>query len=214
MAANLEFTEDEYNVMHDATFFIHKKKITDKLFRLLGNLNVEIENLLSQYDEVLPAAVLTSKGKVNRGENYEQLPYVILDSPRLFINGDVFAFRTMFWWGNYFSCTVHLAGIYLAAFKPNLIEFITNDKSNSYYIGTGDDEWQHHLRADNYTPAVDILSNKAILNDVSEKPFFKVAIQLPLTKAGELGPEGIKFYKSFLDCYTRKRKYEYRDIGI
>ncbi|MEO8151154.1 MAG: hypothetical protein ABI723_26215 [Bacteroidia bacterium] len=202
MAANLEFTGDEYNVMHDATFFIHKKKITEKLVTLFGDLNLEMEKLLLQYADLLPATVINSKGKINKGENYEYLPYIILDSPRVFSIDNVFAFRTMFRWGNYFSCTVQLSGIYLEAFKPRLIEFISNDNFNHYYICTSDDEWQHHFRADNYTLATEVLNNQKVLNAVMEQAFFKVAIQLPLEKSGELKTEAIRFYKSFLDCYT------------
>lgn len=65
--------------------FLFIKKITDKLFKLFGTLNTYIEDLLAQYAAVLPAEVTASKGKVNRGENYELQPYVILDSPRLFL---------------------------------------------------------------------------------------------------------------------------------
>ena len=60
----------------------------------------------------LPEEVLIQSPKISRGENYNGLPYVMLDYPRCFGKEDVFAMRTMFWWGNFFSITWHLKGKY------------------------------------------------------------------------------------------------------
>ena len=58
----------------------------------------------------LPEAVIQSSPKITRGENYQLLPYVILDYPRCFQKEQVFAIRTMFWWGKGISITLHVSG--------------------------------------------------------------------------------------------------------
>ena len=55
-------------------------------------------------------AIVQSTPKIAKGENYLQLPYVLLDYPRCFDKENIFAIRTMFWWGNFFSITLHLSG--------------------------------------------------------------------------------------------------------
>src|SRR6187402_1143085 len=65
-----------------------------------------------------PEEIFRTDPKISRGENYKGLPYVILDYPRLFGREDVFAVRTMFWWGHSFHVTLHLKGKYQAMFLP------------------------------------------------------------------------------------------------
>src|SRR5450755_2986522 len=54
--------------------------------------------------------ILETPPRISKGENYKGLPWVVLDYPRAFGRLDVLAVRTLFWWGNYFSVTLHLKG--------------------------------------------------------------------------------------------------------
>ena len=71
---------------------------------------------------VFPHAVDALNGKIFRGENYRQLPYLVLDYPKHFSKESVLAFRTMLWWGNFFSCTLHLQGKALDERRSSLIQ--------------------------------------------------------------------------------------------
>ena len=112
----------------------------------------------------------------------------------------------MYRWANYFSCTVQLSGIYLDAFKPVLKDFIASGLNNHYYIGIGEDEWQHHFRPDNYRLASEVINDETLLNFVlNEQKYFKAAIKLPLSGWEHLPAESFKFYESFLDHYCMKK---------
>jgi hypothetical protein len=100
--------------------------------------------------------------KISRGENYLGLPYVILDYPRVFGRQDVLAIRTMFWWGHYFSMTLHIKGEYRSALLTAIRSYIPLLTEKGFHIGISDDEWRHELAGDNYislggmdAPAID-----------------------------------------------------------
>jgi hypothetical protein len=88
--------------------------------------------------------------RISKGENYKGLPYVVLDYPRSFGREDVFAIRTLFWWGNYFSVTLHLKGRYKDMFLESIREHISVLAGAGFHIGISDDEWRHELEEGNY----------------------------------------------------------------
>lgn len=201
MDANLEFTHDEYNLLLDAKVFIHKSNITEKIFRCFGSLNLKIDLLKKDAAHTLPPVVALSGGKISRGENYESQPFVILDNPRVFDRHHVFAMRTLFLWGNFFTCTIHLSGKYLDGFRGKMQSYILQHGSNGYYICTGSDPWQHHLREDNYTPAHRVSQDSVILKAMEEKSFLKITLRIPLENYLNLEKEAVSFYSEFLKQY-------------
>jgi hypothetical protein len=88
--------------------------------------------------------------KISKGENYKGLPYMVLDYPRAFGREDVFAIRTFFWWGHYFSVTLHLKGRYKTLFLPVIQERIGLLAAAGFHISVSEDEWRHELDADHY----------------------------------------------------------------
>src|ERR1051326_3611882 len=104
------FTPTELEIIHNAKFFYTKASATQKVDQLLAEARDEIKSAIEKTGMVFPKGVDSSMGKIFRGENYLGLPYLILDYPKHFSKDSVFAFRTMFWWGKFFSCTLHLQG--------------------------------------------------------------------------------------------------------
>ena len=90
--------------------------------------------------------------KISKGENYKGLPYLVLDYPRYFGKDDHFAIRSMFWWGNFFSITLHLSGIYKKMYENKIEASFTLLKEESFFIGISDDQWEHHFETSNYLP--------------------------------------------------------------
>lgn len=189
MDANLEFTIDEFKVMHDAQFFIHKKKISDKIIANFSLLNNKIEdlkvNLLNENK-----SVGFRQGKINRGENYELLPYFILDNPGVFNGKDVFACRIMFWWGNFYSCTLHVSGIYLNYLTDNLA--LLTENASGYYFCNNNDQWQHHFREDNYQ-LIEANSSPIISSHIKQNGFLKIAFKRPLSEYENFETEVLSF---------------------
>ena len=65
---------------------------------------------------------LNSSPKISKGENYKGLPWLVLDYPRYFNKEDIFAIRTLFWWGNFFSITLHISGKYKMRYEKKIID--------------------------------------------------------------------------------------------
>ena len=169
--ANVKLSKADLELMMNAEVILTKNRIIQAVYELFGGLaasyQVQSEGLH------IPETVLHIGPKIARGENYEGLPWVMLDYPRYFSGNDFFSVRTFFWWGNFFSITVLLKGKYLLPVTDELLQKL----NEQWYIGIGQDEWQHHFREDNYLPLHAVPANK-----VQELSFLKLAKKIPLTE--------------------------------
>ena len=97
---------------------MHSKRLMDLL--------LDTKNHLDTAYHLTPLAIPRGEnaysGKISRGENYRGLPYLILDYPAYFSQKDIFAFRTMFWWGHFFQCRTTSTGDIFAATHPGNIQ--------------------------------------------------------------------------------------------
>ena len=133
----------------DATFILTKNAILEKVKDLLLELQEKQENFL-HHPQLFTAADYKKKSpKISKGENYKGLPYLMLDYPRIFDNFTIFAIRTMFWWGNFFSVTLHLSGKYKDEFADKICNNAINCPAH-FFICVHTDPWQHHFAASNY----------------------------------------------------------------
>ncbi len=173
--------------MADADILISKRRIQDKIFTLLQQTQQALTRVVQH--QALPAAITTFTGKIAKGENYRLLPYMILDYPAAFSLEDIFAYRTMFYWGNFFSATVHLQGRYLQEHRQALYARAGALIARHVYISTGRSPWHYHYGADNYTPLT-WQNKEKILHDPFVKLSQKIALkdwpQVPETSAGFL----------------------------
>ncbi len=129
--------------------------------------------------------------KITKGENYNGFPYVILDYPTVFEKENIFAIRTMFWWGNFISITLHLSGEYKKQFEKNILK--TLNKENDFFIAISENEWQHHFEEDNYKKVSAI--NDGDLKTIEENNFIKIALKYKLhhwNMMQSILPEGYK----------------------
>lgn len=167
----------EIKLVSDPHVLLTKNRIIQKVYELFGEL-------AGDYRTILQAGSLSTvnhiDAKISRGENYKGLPYVILDYPRQFAKVDVFAIRSFFWWGNFFSITVQLGGVYQNKYAAAIEKAIGQNLFDGWYVGLGDDPWQHHFESDNYT-----LIEKEKKYQASNLPHFKMAKKIPLEKWDE-----------------------------
>ena len=171
-------SDDELQLVTNTDWILTKRKIIDKVNGLLVLVAANQQRVIENEKAWLPVAVVLSTPKIARGENYLQLPYLLLDYPRCFDAENIFAVRTMFWWGNFFSITLHLSGIYKEKFQQKIIENI-GAVEQDVFICIHENQWQHHFEADNYT-AIKELSKEALQDMIIEKQFIKLAIKFPL----------------------------------
>ena len=111
--AKIRLSPEEEALVATTDWILTKNNVLQKIKQLLLALQSRQQDLLLPFNS-LPEEVLKSSPKISRGENYKGLPWLVLDYPRYFNKADVFAIRTLFWWGNFFSITLHLSGSYKA----------------------------------------------------------------------------------------------------
>jgi hypothetical protein len=175
----IQLSKEEMQLITNSGWIITKQNIIKKVYDMFGMLNEHIKAEIPSYPS-LPELLKQSNGKITKGENYMGLPYVILDNPAHFSKLDVFAVRTMFWWGNYFSITLHVSGIYKIPFQKNNSRTLALLQEKGFFICINEDEWQHHFEESNYTSATKLGSDqmKTILN----KSFFKTGKTIPFSE--------------------------------
>ena len=172
-SANVSLSAFEKELVTDANWILTKNSIIQKVFILFGELSEAYKThaVVNQ----LPEEVLKTSPKISKGEYYEGLPYVMLDYPRCFSKEDVFAIRTFFWWGNYFSITLHLKGKYKKKYEAAIADAIQKDKINNVWINITEDEWLHHLNSSNMK-----IAEPDDANEIASKNLIKLTYKLDL----------------------------------
>lgn len=148
--------------MCNAELILTKNRILYGIKRLLEGLESELLEKAYYIENDYLRSVLEPSPKISRGENYGGLPYLVLDFPRQFDSLNIFAIRTMFWWGHEFSSTLHLTGHYKTDLAPRIEAAYQQLARQQYYIGVNEDPWQHHFEEDNYLPIASLSEEKFI----------------------------------------------------
>jgi len=174
----IQLSADEMKLVQNADWILTKNRVIEKVYALFGELALGMQAYVSAHSDTLPENVIASTPKISRGEQYEGLPYVMLDYPRCFGKQEILAVRTFFWWGNYFSSTLHIKGpvvksLAVSAGKKSIISSIANVR-----ISDSGDEWNHTTHSENYKSSQEWLLTES--SPESENAFLKFAIQYPL----------------------------------
>lgn len=174
----ITLSDKELSLVTHAEWILTKQIIIGKVYELFAQTIPGIKSCVLHEDALLPAEVISSVPKIYKGENYLQLPYVMLDYPRCFNRENIFAIRTMFWWANFFSITLHISGDYVHAVRINLLknkEFIGND----FFIGVNENQWEHHFEANNFL-LYRQLNEKQRMKLLEQNTFIKLALKFDL----------------------------------
>lgn len=178
-SSKIQLSPFEQQLITNYEWLLTKNGILEKIKGSLGALQQRQQEVLQSAGGFLPPEVLTVSAKISRGENYLGLPYMILDYPRYFDRENIFAVRTMFWWGHFFSCTLQLSGIYKERYMPGIITAFDQLQSENFYISHNSSQWDHHFGEDNYT-ALQELNIVQFSNHLQSHPFIKMAKKISL----------------------------------
>ncbi len=149
-SANVSLSSFEKQLVTNADWILTKNGIIQKVNMLFQKLS---DNYCrNEIVQKLPAEVKNILPKISKGENYEGLPYLVLDYPRCFGKEDVFAVRTFFWWGHFFSITIHLKGIYKAQFQEKIAANLAHAINEEPWINVTDEEWVFNFNITNMLP--------------------------------------------------------------
>jgi hypothetical protein len=156
---------------------------------------------LSQGWDHLPANWDTPK--ISKGENYLGLPYVMLDYPRLFTREHVLAIRTMFWWGHYFSATLHLSGGIKDRYSGTLASAWSLLAAHQFRIYVQEDPWEHDFGNGNYK-LISAMQAQEFTALIYQLPFIKLAKPYQLALWEKIIPEVVMDYALLLQILVNK----------
>ena len=189
--AKLHLSQLETELIKNKEWILTKHSVINKVYMLFGELNEVYRQISEQEEFFFPGVHKNAGGKISKGENYEGLPYVMLDFPALFSRENIFAIRTMFWWGNFFSITLHISGDKFKL-KGDFFEIQAYLRENNFFVCVNEKEWHHSFELSNYVTVKELDQQK--LKQISNKNFFKISKNLELNKWNE-APEFLE--KSF-----------------
>lgn len=196
-ATKIRLSAEEAALIMNADIILTKNRILEKVKGLLQLIQEEQEDYLSD-KAALPAIVRSIPPKISKGENYNGLPYLVLDQPRLFIKEDMYAIRTMFWWGHFFSTTLLLSGKYKTQLQHRFINSYDTLKKDGYYICINADPWEHHFESGNFEK-ISSLSKTEWESTIGKHPFLKLSKQIPLTQWGDVRENVLKIFSQYLE---------------
>lgn len=194
----MSFSKEELLIINDTTFLKTKIIVTEKVLKLLTETEKRLRHFVIGQKENLPDNLLAKAGKISRGEKYLQLPYQVLDYPRHFSKESVFTYRTMFWWGNFFSCTIHLQGSALYCYRNTLLQYLLKAPlSDDLFVCVNDSTpWEYHFESSNFI-ALSQISPSRLKELLNHHSFIKLSRKLPLERSDDLPAFALDSFKSF-----------------
>jgi hypothetical protein len=192
----IQLSQDELLLVQNAEVLLTKNRIIGKVYDMFGLLLGEVQKLFDS-NRSLPPEIFIASPKISKGENYQGLPYVMLDYPRRFGKPDTFAIRTMFWWGNFFSTTVHLKGEYKKQLVPRLKNYLPVLAKHEFFLCIHPDEWRHDFEPDNYMP-LNHATNGIVEDSLVKKDFCKISGRIALHEWQEAPARLLTFYEIIL----------------
>ncbi|NOT49659.1 MAG: hypothetical protein HOP10_00105 [Chitinophagaceae bacterium] len=176
--AKIRLSAKEAELVLNTDWILTKNEILKKSKQLLEALMEEQQKFIGSC-KYLPAEILVIPAKISKGENYKGLPYLVLDHPRYFDKENIFAIRTLFWWGNFFSVTLHLAGKHKKNYEERILSAFPLLKEQAIYCCVNNEQWEHHFEKGNYR-LIEEMTTADIKKIFSEKPFIKLAKKISL----------------------------------
>ncbi|MEN9572024.1 MAG: hypothetical protein RL172_3255 [Bacteroidota bacterium] len=167
----------ELELVGNTGWILAKHTVINKVYQLLGDAVPAMQQVVKQAGTTLPPWAAQVPPKIYRGENYQLMPYVLLDYPRYFVKDDALAIRTFFWWGHFFSVTLQLSGTCKQQALPGLQAAYSYLACHQWHIVTGNDAWQHSLADSSPVAGISEEVFEALLKD---KPFTKLAKKIPV----------------------------------
>ena len=191
----VQFSTQELDIASEPITLLIKNRVMEKMSELFGEAEARTMDLIEEQLPVLPLKLNLTNGKISKGENYKFLPYMILDYPAFFSKTDVFALRSMFYWGNFYSFTFHLKGEYLASYGESALKHLSGVKD--VYFCVNSTEWEYLYSDYNYKLLSEV-SSAEIENQIKENQFIKLSVKYPVEELHDFIPRLETFLRSFI----------------
>jgi hypothetical protein len=174
----IHLSEEEMELLKNSRWILTKNAVIEKVILGMAGLLTQMQQEVKE-KKYLMRDIVDSSGKISRGEKYGGLPYVMLDYPRVFDRENIIAIRTLFWWGNFCSVTLHLKGRYQLLIAEKIRAEISTLLKHDLYISVSGDEWNHNVSVDNYRP-LNSIDQKDLFIILQKAAFFKLTGKVEL----------------------------------
>lgn len=174
--AKVTLSPKELELVNNSDWILTKNAIIAKVYDLFGQLSEAYKCELQKHSSLGKLGIDLNSAKIAKGEQYEGLPWVMLDHPRHFTTSETFAVRSFFWWGNYCSITLQLSGRFAEIFGGEIEKYFRSRPPGGWFYCINEDAWLHHFRGDNYEEILP--GGPPVLRG---RPFIKLAKKIPLT---------------------------------
>jgi hypothetical protein len=190
-----KLTKHELNFARDKTYPLVKHDIVQKINNQFQELGQKLVQQLSGHE-----LVSIAEFKITRGENFQLMPYMVLDFPK--INGKEFSItcRTLFWWGHYFSCNLVIQTRLLDV-EQTASSLV---KMKKVRILRGENLWEHDIKNADYVK-IHTLTQQEIIQLLEEQTYLKLAVGIDIEKAETLLTEAPRYYAEWLSRICIKK---------
>lgn len=189
--SKIHLSPAELNLFCDPQIILTKNRIIETTISLLQSVQ---KSIVANAPE---SPIFSVPPKITRGENYKGLPWVTLDYPRKTLSADICFIRSMFWWGNFYSSTLHISGVFKEEVDKKVLKQLESLAAAGYHICINTDPWAHHFGKDNYKPLH--LMRQAEVEYHLELPHTKIAAKWPI---GEWDVAASRLFESW-KCLVR-----------
>ncbi len=197
------YNKEELSLMGNAEVLLMKRQVLQKVGDDFSKLENEFRNILKTSPGIaLPEGALLKAGKISRGENYKGLPYLVLDYPRLMTKEEIFNIRLLFWWGHYFSISLHVAGKVWSHHRQSMLALLASPDFRNYYIQLKGSPWEHDVSSPFFEKASSLtLSNT---QEAYTGEFIRIINILPLNGVEDLEEFAKSSFRLLLQCFRIK----------
>lgn len=177
-----KLNNDEFNLITDTWYPLLKKNATLKIKAQLAALGQELELLMPGFGS-----------KISSGENFLNLPYMVLDYPKIAGNNFPFLFRTLFWWGHAASFQV----LVRTQASPELGERLVELCDGQTLVYVGNNIWENNFEASEFVAIANLSEAQKV--QVLNQDILKLVWVSATKKPENLFEEAIGFYKNFIE---------------
>jgi hypothetical protein len=195
--AKIQFSVSEMELMNNADIILTKNRVIQKIKSLFEDLQDQM--IIEAKVDENGRPYFNAPGKISRGENYNGLPYLILDNPRKFDGKNIFTIRTMFWWGNFFSITLHLSGNNKISLLKKISDHISMLNENNFFVYAGQKEWEHDIDPNSYKK-ISTLKKEELEKIFIASNFLKLAIKFPIDSLEAIEDKLLRNYELLVKC--------------
>lgn len=192
-----EFSVQEQALMKDAEMLLLKRQCIDKVMLKFASIESNLKRNMGDFaNSGLPEGAFLKPGKISRGENYKGLPYVVLDYPRLFTQSGVLNIRLLFWWGHYFTMSLHLAGEVWERNKNRVVGSLAGQEFGGLYFQYEGSVWENDLSLPFFIDSSKLGKNN--FDAILKSSFIKIVNPIAVDEIERLESFSLTTFKKFI----------------